>query len=327
VRAKPALPACVKYAGHMPLPEGMDKVASLALAATPWLVAGEKSGPTIAAWSAASGKLVWSKALMERATEHIYAQSVQVSIHGARVAAAVGDRLVILALETGDVLAEHALGAGKTPFARMIGASSSFARFAPDGEHVLVGQLPTVRVLDATTGEQRAAIDRCSGTIDALPAPDGSLLALPGSDLKLVDPKTFAVTREIELPSYATAAAFAPAGDVLAIAARGIVTFYDVASGEARDSLPAASAVEVIGVHAIAWSTAGLIATASEDGYVRLWRAATRELGGELPGHDTAIPGTGARSLNGLAFAPNGDVLFVGAAAPGARALSAYLLG
>jgi WD40 repeat protein len=104
------------------------------------------------------------------------------------------------------------------------------------------------------------------------------------------------------------------------------VTFYDVATGAAGASLPTASTVTEIGVGAIAWSRAGLVATASEDGYVRLWRAETRELVGELPGHDTTTPGTGARSLHGLAFSPNGDVLFVGGGPPGEHVLSAYLL-
>jgi len=310
----------------MPLPDGMGYIASLALASTPWLVAGEKSGPMIAAWSAASGTLAWSKALAPKATSHEYAQNVHVSIHGNRVLAAVGDRLAILALDTGEVIAEHARGPGETAFARMIGASISFARFAPDGVHVLIGQLPKVRVLHAETGAEVVTLAGCSSTYDAPASPDGSLIALPGAKLKLLDARTFAVTRTIELPGYATASAFSPAGDVIAIASRGIVTFYDVATGAPGAALPPASTVVQMSIGDIAWSSTNLLATACEDGYVRLWNAATRELVGELPGHDTTTPGTGSRSLHGLAFSPNGDVLFVGGAPAGKHAATAYLL-
>jgi WD40 repeat protein len=69
-----------------------------------------------------------------------------------------------------------------------------------------------------------------------------------------------------------------------------------------------------------------MIATASDDGYVRLWDGTTREKLGELPDHDTTTPGTGARSLSGVAFSPDGKVLFVGSAPAGTHAISAYLL-
>jgi len=225
------------------------------------------------------------------------------------------------------VLAQHVLGAGKTAFARMIGASSSFARFAPDGKHVLVGQLPTVRVLDWETGEERAAIAGCSSVYDAPAAPDGSIIALPGAKLQFVDPRTFEVVRSVALEGYATASAFSPGGETLALASRGEVRFFGVASGApVGEPLPAASTVTGISVGALAWSSRGLLATASEDGYVRLWDAATRKLVGELPGHDTTTPGTGSRSLHGVAFSPLGDVLFVGGGPVGARALAVYLL-
>ena len=79
---EPELPAIVKHVGLLDLPGDMQAVASLALAKQPWLVAGEKSGPTIATWNVSSGKFAWSKVLAERATEHVYAQAVHVSIHG-----------------------------------------------------------------------------------------------------------------------------------------------------------------------------------------------------------------------------------------------------
>lgn len=323
---KRTLPEIVRHAGRMPLPDGMGYVASLAVAAKPWTVAGEKSGSTIATWSAATGKLVWSKTLAPKATSHEYAQKVHVSIHGDRIAAAVGEHLVILALDSGEIVAQHALGPGLTPFARMIGASSSFARFAPDGKHVLVGHPPHVHVIDWQSGETRHTIEDCSATCDAYPSPDGSIIALPGAKLHFLDASSFAVTRTIARDAYATAAAFSPRGDVIAIAAGGVVTCFDVATAAARASLPPASTVAEIAVQAIAWSANDLLATASEDGYVRLWNGTNHELVGELPGHDTTIPGTGARSLNGLEFSPDGGVLFVGGAPAGAHALSAYLL-
>ena len=323
---KPALPDIVKHVGQLELPGDMQAVASMALARQPWLVVGEKSGSTIATWNVSSGKLAWHEELAPRATEHIYAQSVHVSIAGDRIAAAVGDKLVILALADGKILHEHSLGPGKTGFARMIGSSSSFVRFAPDGKHVLVGQLPDVLVLDAETGAARATLHECSGTCDAFVSPDGATIALPGAKLQLVDARSFAVQRTFELDGYATAAAFSPRGDVLAIARGGVVGFHDVKTGAASGALPAASDLREISVNEIAWSSTDLIATASEDGYVRLWNGKTHELVGNLAGHDTTTPGTGARGLRGLAFSPDGKVLFVGAGPAGTRALSAYLL-
>jgi WD40 repeat protein len=83
-----------------------------------------------------------------------------------------------------------------------------------------------------------------------------------------------------------------------------------------------------VSVDAIAWSADGaLIATASEDGYVRLWDAASHALVGELPGHDTTIPGTGARTLGGLAFAPDGRTLYVSGAPGGTPGIAAHALG
>jgi WD40 repeat protein len=293
------------------------------------LVAGEKSGPTIAAWSTATSEIAWSKALVERATEHLYTQNVHVAIHGEHVAAAVRDRLFVLELATGRVLAEHALGPGVTPFAKMIGASSSFVRFTPDGTSVLVGQLPLVRVLNWRTGMQRAEIGRCSGTHDALLAPDRASIALPGHALMFCDARTFEVVRTIELEHSACASAFSPDGRRLALAdSRGAVALCDVESGAIVPCLPSVSDVREVGVQALAWSPDGeRIATASEDGWVRIWHVGTREVLVELPGHDTTIPGTGARSLHGLVFAPDGRELFVGGAPVGTHAVSAYALG
>lgn len=81
--------------------------------------------------------------------------------------------------------------------------------------------------------------------------------------------------------------------------------------------------MHTIAVHEIAWH-GERIATACEDGYVRIWNAVTRELIQELSGHDTTIPGTGARNLHGLAFSPDGTLLYVGGAPAGTRAVTAY---
>ena len=313
----------VSAARVYPLPEGMGYVASLELSSDgAWLVAGEKSGPTIAVWSTAAG-LAWSKALAPRAESHEYTQNVQISLHGSLVAAGVRDKLFVLDRESGRVLAEHGLGPGQTPFAKMIQSSSSFVRFTADGERVLVGQLPSVRVLDWKTGREQAVIEDCSSVFDALLSPDRSLIALPGYVLQLCDARTLAVTRRVELEGYATAGAFSPDGKTIAVASSGVVNFFDVASGAKTGTLPGPSSVRSVDVQEIAWSQH--IATASEDGYVRIWNT-THEVIMELPGHDTTIPGTGARNLHGLVFSPDGRTLYVGGAPAGTHAVTAYAI-
>jgi len=277
-------------------------------------------------WSSATAELAWSKALAPRAESNQYTQNVIVSIHESLIGAAVRDRLFVLDRASGKVFVEHHLGPGKTPFAQMIQSSSSLLRFTPDGERVLVGLLPSVVVLDWKTGKELAVIEDCSGVCDAFTSPDGKLLALPGYVLQLCDARTLAVTRKFELGGYTSAAAFSPDGKTIALAIDGIVSFLDVTTGDKRASLPAASSVHRIAVHEIAWH-GQRIATASEDGYVRIWDAATRELVEELAGHDTTIPGTGARNLHGLAFSQDGALLYVGGAPVGTRAVTAYTVG
>jgi hypothetical protein len=321
-------PNAALSARRLGLPDGMAFVESLELSADgAVLVAGEKSGPTLVAWRAETGETMWQRALAPRADANEYTQNVKISIHGERIAAAVRDKLYILRLDDGRVLAEHALGPGATPFARMIQSASSFARFAPDGQNVLVGLLPTVRVLDWETGTERAAIKGCTSVHDARPSPDGSIIALPGSALRLCDARTFAVTRTVELPHTASASAFSPDGSRIAIASRGAVAFVDLRTGASDAALPTASAVQEVSVQDLAWSPDGAwIATASEDGYVRLWDAMKRTVVREFAGHDTTIPGTGARSLRGLTFSRDGSSLYVGGAPTGTRAATAYVL-
>ena len=95
-------------------------------------------------------------------------------------------------------------------------------------------------------------IGECSQTCGAFVSPDGSMIALPGAKLHLVDASTFLVTRTIR--------------------------FHDVATGARGRSLPPASTVEQI-------------------------------------------------SIDGLAFSPHGEVLFVGSGPVGMHAISAYQLG
>jgi len=71
----------------------------------------------------------------------------------------------------------------------------------------------------------------------------------------------------------------------------GRITFHDPATGKPRAELPAASTVQEIDVNQLAFSSGGEhLASASADGYVRVWDTAKRKLALELPGHDTTIP-------------------------------------
>jgi len=169
----------------------MGFVASLAASTDGrWLVAGEKSGPALVAWRE-TGEIAWSKELVRRPQAPVYYQSVMVSVHGTRIAAAVDDQLFVFDCKTGEQVARHRVG--------QQGKLIQFVRFAPDGKNVLVGQLSTTYVLDWRTGKQRAALEDCSATSDVAISPDGKRFALPGYKLHLCSASTFEVTRTISL--------------------------------------------------------------------------------------------------------------------------------
>jgi hypothetical protein len=290
----------------------MRQLASLTLDADgAFVVAGEKAGPGIAAWSTKTGELLWSTRLAEPLAH--YRQNVEVSILGARVLALVTlDKVCILDLATGALQA-----AFPQPETR-------FARFTPDGDRILVGELTEGYILAASDGKviRKLPVRLCQ-TIGAVPSPDGKRIAVPGAALHFLDGATLGHRKTLSSESP-TAAAYAPDSKTIAIGlVSGSVAFMDAETGEERGRLPVVTKHRSIFVNEIAFDRRGQrVAVATEDGFVRIWDA-DGSLVTSLDGHDTATQGTGARSLHGLAWDVEGR-LYVGGAPKGSFGVTVY---
>ncbi len=153
--------------------------------------------------------------------------------------------------------------------------------FTPDGKRVVsAGKDGTIRLWDATTGEQLGTLKGHEGRIDGLAvSPDGSSIASAGSDAKvrLWDAKSGDIIHTISGHLGAiNGLAFSPTGDRIASASVDkTVKVWDPKSGEEMFTVTGHTA-SVVGV---AFSPDGkqLASTSSGDTTIRIWDSRTGE--------------------------------------------------
>ena len=178
---------------------------------------------------------------------------------------------------------------------------------APDGSWLATGDGDgTVRIWDAATGRQRAAMTGHTSTITAVAvAPDGSWLASGSLDktVRIWDAATGRQRAVLAGHSNAVrAVAVTPDGSWLASGGvDGTVRIWDAATGEERAVLTG----HTLAVTAVAVSADGswLVGSGS-DGTVRIWDAATGEERAVLTGHTGGV--------KAVAVAPDGSWLVSG---------------
>ena len=153
--------------------------------------------------------------------------------------------------------------------------------FTPDGKRVVsAGKDATIRIWDATTGEQLSTLKGHEGRIDGLAvSPDGSSIASGGSDAKvrLWDAKSGDIIHTISGHLGAiNGLAFSPTGDRMATASGDkTVKVWDPKSGNEIFTVTGHTA-SVVGV---AFSPDGkqFASTSSGDNTIRIWDSRTGE--------------------------------------------------
>ena len=177
--------------------------------------------------------------------------------------------------------------------------------FTPDGKRVVsAGKDATIRLWDATTGEQLSTLQGHEGRIDGLAvSPDGSSIASAGSDAKvrLWDAESGDIIHTISGHQGAiNGLAFSPTGDRIASASLDkTVKVWDPKSGE--EIFTATGHTE--SVSGVAFSPDGkqLASTSSGDATIQIWNSQT--------GEQIKVVNHPYPEMRRLAFSPDGSRL------------------
>src|SRR5581483_4111633 len=162
------------------------------------------------------------------------------------------------------------------------------APFSPDGTTLAVPGRRNLRLLDAATGTETAALDfgaTWTGTCSF--SPDGTLVAASGGPpytTVVWDAATRAERYRLPLLSYA--AAFSPDGRLLAVTRQSDVLVVDSAKGQEVRTLRGHTGH----VYDAAWAPDGrFLASAGADQTVRVWEVATGREHRVFRGHTSLV--------------------------------------
>jgi CHAT domain/WD domain, G-beta repeat len=141
--------------------------------------------------------------------------------------------------------------------------------FRPDGTRLAsVGEDKTVRVWEVATGAEVRRLGHPYAIRDVAFSPDGNLIAIAAIGLVLLEAATWVEVRTRSPKSYVWSVAFSPDGRLLASGTYKTVQLWEVATGaQARTLIGHTSFVQ-----SVAFSPDGrLLASAGDDKAVRLW--------------------------------------------------------
>ena len=189
------------------------------------------------------------------------------------------------------------------------------ARFAPDGERIVIGELPigpdgnivggVIRLVDVDSGAETLRVDQPWGMCTTpLMSPDGTRIANARDRTVILDART---GREVlSLDAFCPQEmSYSPDGTRLVTSDEGGVHVWDLRDEGGFDRVPEVRILSPASVIGVDWSSGGdLIATGGGDGVARVFDAETGEEVLTLPGH---------RGLIALvSFSPDGTRLLTG---------------
>jgi WD40 repeat protein len=251
---------------------------------------------SVDAWDAASGKSV---------QRYPFGSFVALSPNGSRAVSMESKSTLVVKI--------LASGATQSTLAGTFGPGPEVF-WSPDGTSVAVlSDDLEIRLFDAHTGEQRAALGGHLTRIGALAwAPNSQSLASGSGDgeLRVWDAASGALDQVIATGDYGVAdIAWSPGGDQLATATnRGKLGIWDAATGGSVRTLK--SDKESDDYHAVAWSPDGdRIAAGANAGGIQVFAAATGQLLLTLAGHGGEV--------SDLAWSPDGGQLLSGSSGDG----------
>lgn len=295
---------------------GWFAIQSLAVAKDGRVFAGELGRYGVAAW-APDGTLLWEKAVRKAPkAKPDYGQTVHVQLVGEDllVMFGYGKELVVLDAKT-----------GKEKRAMPIPVSRAFQVV---GDRLVLRESVETTVLSYPALKPLAKHEEYCNRDGIAVSRDREWLVVHGHEFHVYDGKAAKHLRTVAPDDDPSAIAFTHDGVLVTGDGSARLRFWDPKSGKRLAQIDAAKErSRKPAINALATS-ARHIAAARDDGTVVLVDAKSRKVIKLFEKHAVALPGTGATSLDALAFSDDGKTLWVGAGIKGQPVgATAYPLG